>query len=140
MGVRRRYGSITKKRSISWRFHEYTLLRQVRAKPAAQIDPTKLAAPTPDRTSSELMAIVTMASLAEEPMDAPIEEMVEDPSCRVFHVMPSRPQRGRPKREEESDQAALWRLVAPSLDLELSKTCVSNPDQTAGCVTKGVLG
>jgi len=123
--VRRRYGSITKKGSISWRFHEYTLLRPVRAQSAAQNDHTKLMSPIADRTAAELMAIVMMTSMAEEPTGPPSEEMVEDCSCSVFHVMPSRP-RGRPKREEESDQAALWRRVAPGLAWELSETCLSN--------------
>jgi hypothetical protein len=98
----------------------------VRAQPAAQNDHTKLMSPIPDRTAAELMAIVMMTSMAEEPTGPPSEEMVEDCSCRVFHVMPSRPRRGRPKREEEADQAALWRRVAPGLAWELSETCLSN--------------
>jgi hypothetical protein len=134
--VRRRYGSITKKGSISWRFHQYSLVRQVRAKPNAESDPTKTL-PPPDRTAAELMAVVMITSMAKEPTATPCEEWVEDRSCSVFHVMPSRP-RGRPRREEESDQAALWGRVAPGLAWELSETCISNADQTAGCVANAV--
>lgn len=136
--VRRRYGSITRNGCISWRFHEYSLVRQVSADPATQIDPTKIVPKILDRTADELMAVAMIASMAEKPAATPHEEWVEDRTTSVFHVMPSRPRRGRPKRGEESDQAALWGRVAPGLTWELSETCISSGGQTAGRVMNAV--
>eukprot|EP01046_Picozoa_sp_COSAG06_P011376 COSAG06_NODE_648_length_13415_cov_83.005783_1_plen_542_part_00 len=178
--VRRRYGSVTKRGAINWRFHEYSLVRKVKTakkqkkevqmapplrkegeeqekeaaaasaippRPAVQDVAEEMAAvmaamsegqhqhQQQPRPAKDAKATVTGATRAAEEEEE--EKWEEDRSCAVFHVMPSRPVRGRPKREEEADQATLWAHVAPGLAWELSQTHIS-ADKTTGCVEKAV--
>ena len=152
--IRRRYGSICKRGSaigsVAWRFHEYSLLRKVRihTEPPADSNSCAPVALTSARTEAEELAVVMMAAMGEEPtagpqstsepppVAKPCEEWVEDRSRTVFHIMPRRVGRGRPRREEELDQAALWARLAPGLAWNLSASCAHNADEMAGCVAK----
>lgn len=130
--VRRRYGSITKRGCVAWRFHEYTLMRKARMEPPATSNPTVAVAASPSRTEAEETAIDMITAMGENgptddphqpaptaapPLAAPCGEWVEERSCGVFHVMPSRPRQGRTTLEEESGQAELWAQldIAPQL-------------------------
>jgi len=187
--VRRRYGSVTKRGAINWRFHEYSLVRNVKtvkkqrkeeeeeevqmAPPlrqegeerekeaaAASAVPPRLAVQNVAEEMAAVMAAMSEEQHQHQQQPRPVKDAKatgagraaaeeaaeeedeedkweEDRSCAVFHVMPSRPVRGRPKREEEADQATLWAHVAPGLAWELPQTHIS-ADKTTGCVEKAV--
>lgn len=128
--VRRRYGSISNGDAIKWRFHQYSLVRRVADK--------NLMAAVMAAMSEGAEAVAQSAAEAAR-LATSVDEWIEDRSCSVFHVMPSRSRRGRPRRKAEADQAELWAGLAPGLAWDLSDSCIDDGDKLAGCVANAGL-
>jgi hypothetical protein len=90
--LRRRYGSIASGGVTKWRFHEYCL---------SDFGPSL---PPPQCPDDGADGVVPAA-----------RERVEDRRTVLFHVMPRRASKGRPKRTDEVAVERLWSKVAPDL-------------------------
>lgn len=102
--IRRRYGSITARGTILWRYHEYCVARRVEAAGTC---------------SADLKST----------------QWVEDRTVLLFHIMPRRTHKGRPRKGEEAASGVLWRLLAPNLAWSTAVGAQSEPEGACATAT-----